>query len=242
MIIKNYVTKMSWLSNYIDCVVYLNLDERLDRKERCETILNNIGITPYYRFPAIKDNIGIRGCTLSHYHIIKYAKENNYKNILIFEDDFAILDTSTFKSNLLATLQQIEKNNLSPHMLYLGGNLESRNNQKIDNNLYRVKGVKATHSYIVYNTMYDAILEGLNNIDFADPTLWGIPGQPRPPHRMHIDVYYARDLHPNTSYNIFGCYPCLTSQLPSYSDVEKKVVDYSWIPNRWNVGLKRSRN
>lgn len=231
---------MSWLNNYVDCVVYLNLDERLDRKKRCETLLNNIGITSYYRFPAIKDNIGIRGCTLSHYHIIKYAKKNNYKNILIFEDDFTILDAPTFKSNLLSTFQQIEKNNLNPDMLYLGGTLESRNHQKVDDNLYRVKGVKATHSYIIYNTMYDIILDRFNNINFSDPTLWATPGQPRLPHRMHIDVYYARDIHPNDSYHIYGCYPCLTSQLADYSDIEKKVVDYGWIPNRWNAGLSGS--
>ena len=147
---------MSWLSEYIDCIVYINLDERQDRRTKCEESLNSVNITNYYRVPAIKDNIGIRGCTLSHYNIVKHAKENNYKNILIFEDDFTITNPSTFKSTLLASLQQIETNNLSPHMLYLGGNLLTgyvETNKKIDKNLFRIGGAKTTHSYIVYESM-----------------------------------------------------------------------------------------
>ena len=43
----------------------------------------------YERFNAIsRPDFGIIGCTQSHLEIIKMAKQNNYKNILILEDDF----------------------------------------------------------------------------------------------------------------------------------------------------------
>ena len=223
---------MSWLNNYVDCVVYLNLDERLDRKERCEATLNEVGITPYYRIPAIKDDIGQRGCALSHYNIIKHAKENKYKNILIFEDDFGINDTTTFKSNLLSTLKQIETHKLNPHMVYLGGTLISNKNQKIDANLFKLGPTKATHSYIIYENLYDVILDRYDNINVYDDRLWSGP------HRMFIDVYYAREIHSNNLYNIFGCSPCLTHQTPGYSDIEKRVMDYDHIITEWNDKLK----
>jgi len=226
---------MSWLNKYIDCIVYLNLDERTDRKKLCESTLDSVDISPYYRVPAIKDHVfGIRGCTMSHYNIIKHAKENNYKNILIFEDDFTILDKSTFKKNLLSALQQIEKNNLQPHMLYLGGNLRTGYNRvdaKIDENLYKLGGVKTTHSYIVYNSLYDTILEKYDNINFNDNTIWSGPG------RVNIDFYYLSEIHLNNNYNIYGCYPCLTDQANDYSDIEKQTVTYN-LAQSWNAILK----
>lgn len=226
---------MSWLRKHVDCIVYINLDERKDRKKLCEAILDSVDISPYYRVPAIKDHIlGSRGCTLSHYNIIKHAKENNYRNILIFEDDFTITNAPTFKSNLLATFQQIKSNNTIPDMLYLGGNLATgytENHKKIDNNLYKIGGAKTTHSYIIYNKLFDVILKKYDNINFNDNSIWS--GQ----NRINIDYYYLSEIH-HMNYNIFGCYPCLTDQSDGYSDIEHKVVNYN-LAKHWNLVLEK---
>jgi len=223
-----------WLSEYIDCIVYINLDERFDRNTKCKQSLDSVGIYPYYRVPAIKDTIGIRGCTLSHYNIIKHAKDCKYKNILIFEDDFIIVDTTTFKSNLISTLQQIAENNQSPDMLYLGGNLETGYNEthsKIDDNLFRITGAKTTHSYIVYESMYDTILDKYDNVNINDVGIWSGPN------RVNIDFYYLSEIHHNPDYTILGCYPCLTDQAPGWSDIEQSNVNYA-LANTWNSLLR----
>lgn len=229
---------MSWLSKYIDCIVYLNLDERIDRKKQCEANLNSVNLSPYYRVPAIKDERGIRGCTLSHYNIVKHAKENNYKNILIFEDDFTITDPATFKDNLLASLHQIESNNLDPHMLYLGGNLVTEYqevNKKIDANLFKIGGAKTTHSYIIYSNLYDTILNKYDNTNFLDNTIWSGPN------RVNIDFYYLSEIHHDPKYNIYGCYPCLTDQAYNYSDIERKTIYYN-LAQSWNSILDNTND
>ena len=71
----------------IDRVFYINLDHRIDRKERLEKELATFGI-PFERFPAIKESFGALGCSKSHVAIWKLAKERGYKRVLILEDDF----------------------------------------------------------------------------------------------------------------------------------------------------------
>lgn len=78
------------MSKNIDHIFYINLDERVDRKNLIELELNNFDLK-YERFPAIKDEMGIYGCGLSHLSVLKLAKERGYKNVLIFEDDFTFL-------------------------------------------------------------------------------------------------------------------------------------------------------
>jgi thiol:disulfide interchange protein DsbD len=68
-----------------DGVYYINLKHRLDRKEQIEKELNNFHIK-YERFDAIRHNIGIIGCGLSHLAVLEKAKELaklEGKNILL---------------------------------------------------------------------------------------------------------------------------------------------------------------
>ena len=57
-----------------DGVYYINLKYRPDRKEQIEKELNNFNIK-YERFDAIKHDIGIIGCGLSHLAVLEKAKE-----------------------------------------------------------------------------------------------------------------------------------------------------------------------
>ncbi len=79
------------MSHNICKIVYINLNRRTDRREQIETELNNFGLQ-YERFEAIETpGFGIYGCGLSHLSVLKLAKEGNYDNILILEDDFQFL-------------------------------------------------------------------------------------------------------------------------------------------------------
>lgn len=78
------------MSNYIDKVVYINLDKRTDRKEEIEKELNNMGLS-YERFPAIYHSGPYVGCGYSHLQVVKNAKERGLKNVMIIEDDFTFL-------------------------------------------------------------------------------------------------------------------------------------------------------
>ena len=73
---------------YIDKIVYINLDKRTDRREEIETELKKFDIEAE-RYSAIyTPHSGIVGCGYSHLNVLKLAKERGYKNVLILEDDF----------------------------------------------------------------------------------------------------------------------------------------------------------
>jgi GR25 family glycosyltransferase involved in LPS biosynthesis len=75
------------MSNNIDKIIYINLNKRPDRREEIEKELNNYNL-PFERFEAIEKSMGILGCLMSHLEVLKIARERQYKNVLIFEDDF----------------------------------------------------------------------------------------------------------------------------------------------------------
>lgn len=77
------------MSHNIDKIIYINLEYRVDRKNEIESELNKMEL-PFERYSAIKQSGGV-GCLKSHLNVLKLAKERNYKNVLIFEDDFTFL-------------------------------------------------------------------------------------------------------------------------------------------------------
>lgn len=64
-------------------VVYINLDEQLERKENLEKHLNNLGFKNIIRVSAYKDSIGKRGCAYSH----AIALEEIDPPFILLEDD-----------------------------------------------------------------------------------------------------------------------------------------------------------
>jgi GR25 family glycosyltransferase involved in LPS biosynthesis len=162
---------MSKYLGYFDAVYYINMDSRIDRKEKFEKVASELNI-PAIRFSAItaKDEEALplypghndprrkykMGCTLSHQAIIQIAKNNGYQNCLIFEDDCIFLDKYVEK------IQQCvdELKNIDWSLFYLGG---QPNNycKPVSDNLVEIEngGVYATHAYAINHTFYDKVLE-----------------------------------------------------------------------------------
>jgi GR25 family glycosyltransferase involved in LPS biosynthesis len=57
---------------------YINLEERLDRKENIEKELSKLNIN-YERFNAVKHTIGALGCTISHMKALEKRIERRYR-------------------------------------------------------------------------------------------------------------------------------------------------------------------
>jgi GR25 family glycosyltransferase involved in LPS biosynthesis len=82
--------------NHIDKVVYINLNKRTDRRQHIESLLSTYDI-PAQRFEAIEHEPngsaqgsplnGLYGCGLSHLAVLKLARDNGWRNVLILEDD-----------------------------------------------------------------------------------------------------------------------------------------------------------
>ena len=115
----------------IDKIYYINLDHRTDRKAEIEQeFASHFGGTilehRVERFPAIKHNQGLFGCSISHLEVIKRAKANCAKYIIVFEDDFKFLvSKEIFAENINALFQQVD-NGLDFKVIMLAYNAMNR--------------------------------------------------------------------------------------------------------------------
>lgn len=97
------------MSHNIDHIFYINLEYRTDRRFEFENEMLKMNLKAE-RFNAIKCSLGIAGCGYSHLAVLKLAKERGYKNVLIFEDDFAFLvDKETFEKELETFFKEIKE-------------------------------------------------------------------------------------------------------------------------------------
>jgi glycosyl transferase family 25 len=143
------------MSKYIDKIIYINLSHRTDRREQIENELNNFNLE-YERFEAIPTpGFGIFGCGLSHLSVLRLAKERNYKNILIFEDDFEFLVTKdVFEDNLKTFFES----NIDYNVCMLSYDL--REHLPIEEgNVNKIVFAGSASGYIVNCNYYDKLIE-----------------------------------------------------------------------------------
>lgn len=105
--------------NFFDQIYCINLKHRKDRYNSAINTFKQINLHNVTFFMADKHKKGGRyGCFDSHIQVIKNAFNNNYNNILIFEDDIKI---GKFYSNLLLKKSiNFMKNNNKWDVFYLG--------------------------------------------------------------------------------------------------------------------------
>jgi len=132
---------------------YINLDRRPDRNQEIEEELDNLGLHAT-RFSAIDRSPGIVGCGYSHLAVLKMARERNYKNVLIFEDDFQPLVT---KSEFWKQIKEFFRSNLPYDVLMLAYKLEEYSD--FNDHLYKVNYATTASAYIVNSTCYNKLIE-----------------------------------------------------------------------------------
>lgn len=204
--------------SFFDKIYCINLDDRPDRWDLAQKEFESVGIKNYVRFSAIKNTErGAFGCRDSHVAVIRDAKMNDYKRILILEDDFNFInkDQDLFKK----VLEQIGTINYD--IFYLGATVERNMGRfrKITENIVNTNFAFTTHAYSITSRLYDKILN-------------------EAPHFPIIDVYYQTGVVP------FGnCYisnPMVCLQRSTYSDIEKRYVDYHWMVDFFNEVKNKS--
>ena len=140
------------LNKYIEKVIFINLEERKDRREKCELILNKIfDKDKIIRFEAIKENLGAIGCTKSHIACLNLAIKNNWNNLLILEDDIILKDSEN--------LETFEKLVLNKYDVIVFGGTWFLNNP-FNNKLYSC-GTAA--SYLVNKHYYKKLNKNFND-------------------------------------------------------------------------------
>jgi len=190
----------------IEKVVYINLEHRLDRKERVESELKKyFPSEKIQRFNAIKDERGAVGCTKSHIAVLEMAIQQNWNNVLIVEDD-AIWSKFDKGYPVYETLIKNQFDVITFGTTYV----------KYDNTNYRLLNGQSTTAYLVnkhyYKTLLDNFQYGLKQLIITN--------------KLPI---YAVDMHwklLQKTDNWFCIVPSLLVQGLSYSDVQNKDANY----------------
>jgi glycosyl transferase family 25 len=200
---------------------YINLPERTDRKKFIENQfkIHNIRLN---RVEAIKDENGAIGCGLSHIKILEDIlngsnfKEDNYS--IILEDDFYIIYHDKF-TNFLKDFEKIKNTDLWDVILLTPrGKTINENNECMEKyNFKKIIGSQTATGYILKNKMIPIFIENFKE---------GIEGLKNnlPPRLYAIDQIWKKL---QTEYNFYYYKDIFAGQLPSYSDIERKEVDYN---------------
>ena len=189
---------------FVEHVVYINLDHRTDRRIEIEKELSRyFSIEKIQRFSAIRHDHGGIGCTKSHIAVLEMAKEKGWKNYLVVEDD-AIF--SNFGKGYPLLEKLVEK---TFDVITLGTVFAKHTAE------YKLVSGQTTTAYIVQNHYYDTLLqnfrEGLNGFLLTG----NYPV-------YSIDQYWKR-IQPRD--NWFCVIPSLMIQREGYSDIERSVIN-----------------
>ena len=193
---------------FIDQVVYINLDERTDRREQTEAELARyFPAEKVTRFSAIKNDFGALGCTMSHIGVLELAKAKQWKNVLVVEDDLKW--NSDFDQNY-PLLERLVKNKYDAIVLAT---------TRAEWYLSSLKLItsRTASCYLVDSGYYDAILS-----NFRESRDLLKVSKDKGNHA--VDMYWMRI---QTRDNWFIVIPCLSHQRPGYSNIENRMVDYT---------------
>jgi glycosyl transferase family 25 len=198
----------------IEKVVYINLERRKDRLEQIQQELSIFPPEKVQRFNAISHEKGLIGCVKSHIAVLEMAISQNWKNVLIVEDD---MKWSNFSEVILRNLLS-----QSYDVIGLGGTFVNYNR-----NTYKASFFSTTVAYIVSNHYFKILLD-----NFKEGCQKLIENYEPP--KYALDRYWKQIQSRDNWYIIM---PPLCIQRPSYSDIENHHVDYTEL---FNSKTKRS--
>jgi GR25 family glycosyltransferase involved in LPS biosynthesis len=211
---------------FIDRIIYINLDHREDRRQIMNRLFKDghIPVDKVERFSAIRHPVGIVGCAMGHIAILKKAKANGWKNILIMEDD---MEWSPNFTENYETLKRLLETGKWDACMIAG--------LFVDYTYPRVRTAFCTNAYIVSAHYYDTLLENFetglrNKLDVIVPYV---------PRRSHANLEIIRNklIDSRNQYNVdtywfilqerdswLGLEMC--KQLNTYSDIYNSEVNH----------------
>lgn len=191
---------------------YINLEHRTDRLEHVQNELKKIGIKGE-RFNAIKTKSGAIGCTLSHIKCLELAKERNYEEVFICEDDITFTNPKLFLENLQ---KFCDNDDIMWDVLIIGGNNVPPYKQYYDY-CARVFNCQTTTGYIVKQDFYDVIIKNFKE------GVFNLMKNPENKREYAIDIYWKKLQMENFWYMIT---PPTITQYTNYSDIEERETNY----------------
>lgn len=148
---------------------YINLDEKVERKNKMESLLKNSGFTNIQRFSGKKAGRRV-GCSMSHAALLEHIINENIYPALVLEDD---LDIYSFRKNIYVPDDA--------DAMYLGFSSYGWNHNQdepfpkslkiteLNDEYHRVYNMLARHAIIHFNPIYDRNCVEIMNKFIEDP-------------------------------------------------------------------------
>jgi glycosyl transferase family 25 len=204
--------------DYIDAILYINLEHRKDRNEH---ILNEIhkickDESKIHRIDAIKKEVGPLGCSLSHIKTLNYFLEHpEWNSVLVLEDDFTFKSNDSEKiNNIISVLMRSLPNYDMILLSYNDYHLKYQ-----DTSSFFIKKVlysQTTSSYIINKNYVNTLIKNFKESS-SDMENNGLKSD------NCLDVYWSK-LQPND--NWYAIFPAIGYQYANYSDIENKFCNY----------------
>jgi GR25 family glycosyltransferase involved in LPS biosynthesis len=197
---------------------YINLTQRIDRKKHIELLQkNNLFFSNIQRMDAIYSKQYGVGCCASHIKCLEECLKLNNNYYLIMEDDFTILHQEYF-NNFVNEFEKI-KDDIDWDIITLTprGITEKKQYKPYFNKIIKTQ---TTTGYIIKHTFIEKLLSVLQNGLIG--LIKGYSG-PNPNPYCCDQCWKPLQLTSNWLYynKIFA------GQLPGYSDIEQKNVNYN---------------
>ena len=198
---------------FVDKFIYINLDHRQDRRDIMSKFFEEGQIPPekVVRFSAIKRSYGALGCLESHAEVLKLAKKEGWKNIMILEDDMEWID---FKEGYLRLEDMVNLPNWNV-ILLVGWYHKYK--------FPRVYFSNNTGAYLVKEDYHDTLLK---NREISIKKLKGGIGFDYKNSKYNADVYWSELMKKDVWY---GLNPCICRQVDGFSDINNKHLESSKI-------------
>jgi hypothetical protein len=205
-------SRASWIvykSLTLDAAYCISLPRRLDRRRYAAAQFDAAGLAPPVTFfdavegtalshpGAVSD--GQAGCCASHLALLRAAREEGHRHVLVFEDDVELVSDFMAKTSIA-----LARCPAAYDLCYVGAIcVQSWGNYlfPFDEYLARVGSVCGTHAYIANMACQPEIEAGLSDL------------------RNVIDNWYSRTFH--TRGNCYAFTPYLAFQTAGYSDVAR---------------------
>lgn len=193
-----------------DGIYCINLPTRPEKWTAAQLQFEKVGLAGQVRRVdgVINESDTVAACKQAHLNVIKLARDNGLRNVLIFEDDveFVHHDHGLIQDTL-AQLRNID----DWGMFYLGSIPGMWKGQEIfgevkaivSSNILEVGGFYGAHAYALNRFVFDDVLA------HADA-------------QKEIDKLYVKYVAKN--YRTLHVYPLLCKQAPGFSDIKKVKV------------------
>jgi len=215
-----------------DKVFLINLDKRSDRLDARYKVFKEYGVDNLVeRYRAVpppinefndyindgkKIKLGEYGCISSHVNIIKMAKANKWKSVLVLEDDVEFINHEYIDS----AIDQLQGKEWD--LFYLGNNTHTPLS-KADKNLLNLKEGYATHAVAYHERFYDQIISAFDKKEIEIIDVW------------LSEVGQAKG-------NSYCSYPITAIQENSFSDIHNQVIDYSWMISKFKINTQHLKD